>query len=564
MSEKKSLFIKEAEQYAMQNKATEPYDIHVPVLIVGGSLVGLSMSLFLSWQGIPSLLVERHPEPARLPRARGYNARTMELFRALGLEETIRAAQSPNATNRGMLRVESLVGCELARLDEGGMPDFSLFSLATECVIGQERLEPILIDAAKKMGSDLRFNTAMLSFVQDETTVSAVICERTTGRELRVRAQYLIAADGNHSSIREALHIQTGGPGTISYMTDVAFEADLHNALRGRHIYIYYISNPALPDGQAGLMPLDNELRWSFGFPFHPERGERREDLTDERCIELIRIATGIPDLQVKILPAYPWDPVKVGVWELMARYAEHYQQGRVFLTGDSAHTVLPSGGLGAGTGIQDAFNLAWKLALVLHGKAGPALLASYEDERLPIGNLTVEQTLQRHFYRTGTAESTLIDYSELIFGYRYRSSAIISEPGSNATPLTQYPAMLHGEPGTRAPHILLERAGSPISTIDLCMGHWTLLVGSHSTTWHEAAHQVAQHLDLPLSVYSIGGAHGLKDIEGRWDEAYGVAATGAVLVRPDGFIAWRTRTTSKQPALMLEEALVRVLARSS
>ncbi len=548
----------------MQNKTTQAYDIHVPVLIVGGSLVGLSMSLFLSWQGVPSLLVERHPEPARLPRARGYNARTMELFRALGLEETIQAAQSPNAANRGMLRVESLVGRVLAHLDEGGIPDFSLFSPSADCIIGQERLEPILIDAAKKMGSDLLFNTTMLSFEQDEISVSALIHERTSGREYRVHAQYMIAADGNHSSIRDSLNIQTGGPGTISYMTDVAFEADLQDALRGRHIYIYYVSNPRLPDGQAGLMPLDNELRWSFGFPFHPERGERREDLTDERCIELIRIATGVPDLQVKILPAYPWDPMKVGVWELMARYVKRYQQGRVFLAGDSAHTVLPSGGLGAGTGIQDAFNLAWKLALVLHGKAGPALLASYEDERLPIGNLSVEQTLQRHFYRTGTAESTLIDYSELIFGYRYHSSAIIPEPGSTTAPLTQKPATLHGEPGTRAPHIPLERAGSPISTIDLCIGHWTLLTGSHATSWHEAARQVAQHLDLPLSVYSIGNAHGLQDIEGRWDETYGVGATGAVLVRPDGFIAWRTNSTSVQPASTLEDILTQVLARSS
>src|SRR5581483_11629485 len=138
---------KEVESHAMQNKTTEAYDIRVPVLIVGGSLVGLSMSLFLSWQGVPSLLVERHPEPARLPRARGYNARTMELFRALGLEETIQAAQSSNAANRGMLRVESLVGRVLAQLDEGGIPDFSLFSPSADCIIGQESLEPILIDA---------------------------------------------------------------------------------------------------------------------------------------------------------------------------------------------------------------------------------------------------------------------------------------------------------------------------------------------------------------------------------------------------------------------------------
>jgi putative polyketide hydroxylase len=545
----------------VQSETTQIDTLQIPVLIVGGALVGLSMSLFLSWQGVPSLLVEKHPQPARLPRALGYNARTMELFRMLGLEEAIRAAQLPIAENQGMLRVESLAGREIMRLDEDGRADFSAFSPTAACIIGQQQFEPILLDAAQKMGSDIRFNSELVSFEQDEAGVCAVVRERTTGREWRVRTHYLIAADGAHSSIRDALGIKTQGPGTISYTTNVSFEADLREALRGRRIFLYYVSNPRLPDGQAGLMAADNERRWSFGTPIHPERGERREDMTDERCIELIRIAVGIPDLEVKILPAYPWDPIKVGVWELAARYAESYRKGRVFLAGDAAHTVLPSGGLGAGTGIQDAFNLAWKLALVLADKAGAALLDSYEDERLPVGKLTVEQTLQRQFYRTGTAESTLIDYADLIFGFRYRSAAIIAEPGADEAPLTQDPSTLHGQPGTRAPHIVLERDGLQISTIDLCGGRWTLLVGGQGTLWNEAARRVSKRLHLPLSVYAIGGVNGLKDIEGRWDEAYGVGATGAVLVRPDGFVAWRTSTVDEQSELALEKALARVLA---
>jgi putative polyketide hydroxylase len=546
----------------MNQEIREADDLQIPVLIVGGALVGLSMSLFLAWQGIPSLVVEKHPEPARLPRARGYNARTMELFRILGLEETIRAARSPFAENNGMVRVESLAGRELARLDEGGSSDFSAFSPTTGCAIGQERLEPILAEHAKQMGSNIRFNTELLSFEQNEADIVALIRERTTGQERRVRAHYIIAADGAHSSTRDALGIRIQEQRTITYEADVAFEADLHEALRGRKVYIYYVSNPRLPDGQAGLMPLDNKRRWSFGFPIHPERGEKREDLTDERCTELIRIATGVPDLAVNILPAYPWDPVKVGIWELEAGHAEHYRKGRVFLAGDAAHTALPAGGLGAGTGIQDAFNLAWKLALVLTGKAGAALLDTYEDERLPIGKLTVEQTLQRHFYRTGTAESTLVDYAELIFGYRYRSAAIIVEPGANAAPLTQNPKALCGEPGTRAPHIMLERDGSRISTIDLCGGRWTLLVGAQGTIWTEAAQRVAQKQDLVLSIHSIGGVNGWKDIEGCWDETYGASEMGAVLIRPDGFVAWRSPNSVNDPQAVLEQVTVRVLRR--
>lgn len=539
--------------------AAETDDIQIPVLIVGGAVVGLSMSLFLAWQGIPSLLVEKHPEPARLPRARGYNARTMELFRVIGVEEIIRAAQSPTAENSGIVRVPSLAVNEMVFLNEGSSTDLSTITPTTGCVIGQDQLEPILVEHAKKLGSEIRFNTEMISFEQDEMGVSAVIQERATRRERRVRAQYLIAADGSHSSIRNALGIQLQGPGTISYLTDVVFEADLREVLRGRRNYLYYVSNPLLPDGQGGLMPLDNDRRWSFGTAFHPERGERREDLSDECCIEQIRIAIGVPDLEIKILPAYPWDPVKVGVWEQAARCAERYQHGRVFLSGDAAHTVLPTGGLGAGTGIQDAFNLAWKLALVLSRKAGTSLLDTYEDERFPIGKLTVEQTLQRYFYRTGTAESTLIDTDELVFGYRYRSVAIIPETSAESTPLTQHPSTLRGKPGTRAPHIVLEREGTWVSTIDLCGGKWTLLSGTDATDWRKAARHVEQRLGLRISVHSIGSRDGWNDVEGGFDEAY---ATDVVLVRPDGFVAWRSPGWVNDPQTLLEQVVVRVLCR--
>jgi putative polyketide hydroxylase len=529
------------------------------VLIVGGGLAGLSISLFLSRHGIRSIVVEKHPEPARLPRARGHNARTMELFRAVGLEEIIREAQSPTAANSGMVRVESLMGRELAHLNEGMSADLSAITPVEGCVIGQERLEPILVEQLKEQADIVRFNTELLSFEQDEQMVTSLIRSRTLGRTFRVRSRYLIAADGNHSSIREALGIQTQGPGTISYTTDVTFEADLSAALRGRRVYLYFISNPDLPDGQAGLMPLDNERKWSFGFPVHPERGERREDMTDERCIELIRIAVGIPDLAVKILPAYPWDEVKVGVWEQAARYAERYRSGRVFLVGDSAHAVLPAGGLGAGTAIQDAFNLAWKLNLVLRGNAGPTLLDTYEDERKPIGTLTVEQTLQRHFYRTGTADSTLIDSDSLIFGYRYRSAAIMLEPGASEAPLTQHPTTQHGEPGTHAPHVMLERDGWPIPTIDLYRSSWTLLTGEDGVLWREAA----QRLSFRLLVDSLG-ENGLADVSGLWYGAFGLGTSGAVLIRPDGFVAWRSVGGVDNPYATLEHVLDRVLYRNN
>lgn len=537
-------------------------EVQVPVLIVGGALVGLSMSLFLAWQGVPSLLVEKHAAPARLPRARGHNARTMELFRLLGLEEAIRVAQSPTAANRGIVRVESLAGRELANLDEGGLGDLSAFTPTTGCFISQDQLELLLVEHARKLGGDIRFNTEMISFEQDATGVSVVVRERSSGHTRRVRAHYLIAADGSHSSIRDGLGIQTQRSGMVSHSLDMVFEADLHEALRRRHFFMYYVSNPALPDGLAGLMPLDNQRRWAFGTPIHPERGERREDLTDERCIELIRVATGVPDLEVNLLPVYPWDSTKVGIWEIQARHAERYRQERVFLVGDAAHAMLPAGGLGAGTGIQDAFNLAWKLALVLSRKAGSRLLDSYEEERLPIGNLTVEQTLLRTSYRVGTAERTFLDDAEMIFGYRYRSSAVLSEAASPSASLTLHPKELCGEPGTRAPHLMLQRAEEYISTIDLCGGKWSLLVGAKAAGWNEEAHRVAQEMGLEIAVHSIGAQAERRDSEGRFEECYGIGATGAVLVRPDGFVAWRSHDSASHPPKQLKQAVISLLSR--
>src|SRR5581483_10082700 len=307
----------------------------------------------------------------------------------------------------------------------------------------------------------------------------------------------------------------------------VSFEADLHEALRGRRIMLCYVNNPGLPDGQGMLTPIDNQRLWNFNTAIHPERGERREDISDERCIELIRLAVGIPDLAVTILPAYPWDPVKVGVWEMAARSAERYSKDRVFLVGDAAHTVLPSGSLGAGKGIQDSFNLAWKLALVLAGKAGPALLDSYEDERLPIGTLTVEQTLQRFFSRMGSQDSSLVDDASLIFGFRYRSRALVLELGAEAAPLTQHPSTSHGEPGTRAPHLMLEHNGSQLSTIDLFGRGWTLLTSAASNGWEEVAQRVARQLDLMLIVHTIGTAQGLIDVDGIFLRTYGIGEAG-------------------------------------
>jgi putative polyketide hydroxylase len=173
-----------------------------------------------------------------------------------------------------------------------------------------------------------------------------------------------------------------------------------------------------------------------------------------------------------------------------------------------------------------------------------------------------VEQTLLRTSYRAGTGERTFLDDAEMIFGYRYRSSAVLSESTPTHAEFPQHPKALCGEPGTRAPHLMLQREGEYLSTLDLCGGKWSLLVGAKAAGWNEEAHRVAQEVGLLIAVRSIGAKAEWSDVEGRFEECYGIGATGAVLVRPDGFVAWRSSGRVNHPPRQLKQAVVSLLGR--
>jgi hypothetical protein len=241
------------------------------------------------------------------------------------------------------------------------------------------------------------------------------------------------------------------------------------------------------------------------------------------------------------------------------AQVAQQYRLGRIFLIGDAAHIVPPTGGFGANTGIQDAHNLAWKLAAVVKEQAGSALLDTYHAERHPVGLLTMEQALARWGTRVGAgrdgAEARLLDYAAIVFGYRYQSAAAIDADGDRPVVL---PAELSGQPGTRAPHVWLERGGQRLSTIDLFGRGFVLLTGPDGDAWVDAARSQD---GIALDAYRIGDGGDLADPEGRWAAAYGVTIGGAVLVRPDGFVAWRTERAAEDLAEAVRAALTAVLA---
>ncbi|MFJ5136473.1 FAD-dependent oxidoreductase [Streptomyces sp. NPDC088707] len=536
-----------------------------PVLIVGGSLVGLSTALFLGRLGVPHTLVERHAGTSIHPRGRGNNLRTMELFRSAGIAPAIQEAASVLARNNGILQTPSLVGDVgewlFKEIDPGG--GVARFSPSGWCLCSQNDLEPVLRERAGELGGDLRFSTELMSFEQDAEGVTAQVKSRESGEHTTIRADYLVAADGPRSPVRERLGIGQRGQGDLFHNVSITFlSRGLADVVGDRHFIVCYLTNP---EADGALLPVDNRERWVFHAPWHPEHGETLEEFTDERCREHIRRAVGVPDLDVEITGRAPWHAAE--------RIAERYADGRVFLVGDSAHEMPPTGAFGSNTGIQDGHNLAWKLAAVLGGWAGPGLLASYDAERRPVAEVTSARAAARSVEHShpgyvpgpgagGPGKKGGI-LNEVI-GYRYPQGAVLGV--DRTMPVVADGLRLTGEPGSRAPHVWLNRAGTRISTLDLYERSLVLLSAEDGAGgWHAAATRVGRQLSVPLDAYRIGDGPDAElspASDTDWAEAHGVTSDGAVLVRPDGFVAWRSEGVSADPGAALERALAALLSR--
>ncbi|HEX3864663.1 MAG TPA: FAD-dependent monooxygenase [Stellaceae bacterium] len=517
----------------------------IPVLIVGGGPVGLTASILLSRKGIRSLLVERHPGTAILPKARGINVRSMEMYRQLGIEQAIRDAGLPTERTGFIVWTESLSGREIERRVPGRMaPANQAVSPLRNCLCAQDDLEPVLRRFAEaEDAAELRFNTEMTAVQQDENGVTATLTDRINGGDTQIRAQYLIAADGAQSRVRRMVASRMIGEEGVYDSVNILFNADLRQWVEDRPAALYFVEQPDL---RATFLTINAHDRWSFLIHSLKQYGYVANDFTPERCAALIRQGVGKADLPVKVLG--------VSVWEASAIVADRYRDRRLFLAGDAAHEMPPTGGFGLNTGVQDVQNLTWKLAAVLNGEAGEALLDSYHPERQPLG-LTITQTSLENSLsmgRTARQDSAKLPRSEflneqgLIFGATYESSAVI--PDGTAIPvvddpITQYVPSAH--PGRRAPHVWLERNGERISTIDLLGTGFVLLTGAKSAAWRKAAAQLTDPSLPAIKVHAIGSGGDITDPEGAWPESYGIEADGAVLVRPDGYVGWRAPTAA-------------------
>jgi 2-polyprenyl-6-methoxyphenol hydroxylase-like FAD-dependent oxidoreductase len=529
-------------------------DEDAPVLIAGGGLVGLSTAMFLSQHGVASLVIERLRSGSKLPRAAHFHLRTLELFRSAGIEEEVKRRSEEEFLPEGaIVAMDSLAGRKTADIIGSLNGGVEALSPCRKLFITQPRLEVIVQRRAREGGAQILEGHEIVGLSQDSSGVSVMARDVDTGVERTLRGRCLVGADGAHSKVREWLGIPFEGRGVFSNSITIYFEADLAPQIGGKPLSVIYVNNPSL----GGVFRLEKNCRSGFllvntvGDPsMNPDVANAAKDVSEARLIALVRAGAGVPDLSVKI--------TGLARWHATADVARRYQDGLIFLAGDAAHLMPPNGGFGGNTGIHDAHNLAWKLACVLKGAADPRLLATYEAERRPVARLTVEQAYARYVTRTATYLNTT-DFQPLVpdvnieLGYLYRSKALFSEDGD--TTLHDDPNKTSGRPGSRAPHVWLQHNGQRLSSLDLFATSFVLLAGPRGEAWCAAGRIVAKAFArLGLNCFRVGAD--LSDPEGRFLPAYGLSTTGAALIRPDGFIAWRANAMGDDPHGTIARAL--------
>lgn len=494
------------------------------VLVVGAGLGGLSTAMFLGLHGVRSMVVERHAGLSTQPKARGQAPATMEALAQAGVADRFAAANPPGRREMKIVIAESVTGRVMHSFSHS-MPDMSALSPQLGESVSQARAERIIADRAVELGASLRLATELESFGQDSEGVTALLRDLATDRRATVRARYLVAADGHKGGIRDALGI--GVHGRRRNGTETAlfaqFEADLSPALDGASVGLFHLQNPRLSHGSATIVTTDQPGRYVLGGAFDDEDGLE----------EHVRTAVGIPDLDVKII-----DVGRTSSGEYLTRVADTFRSGRVLLVGDAAHLMPPTGGQGGNAAVMDGYHLAWKLAAVLDGRAGDAVLDSHDAERRPYADLLAEQQYANYVQRVAPQlrDETVaepVDPASGLFGYACPSGAFVPEPGEWRP--FEDPSAPSGRPGTRAPHVVLEDG---TSTRDLFGRSFVLLT--------------SVDLDLDVEVRHVSGP--------AFRDAYGIGADGAVLVRPDGVIAWRSATRPTPAAVT--RALDAVLAR--
>jgi 2,4-dichlorophenol 6-monooxygenase len=582
---------------------TTAIDFETDVLVVGSGPTGATAALALATCGVRVHLASKWNWLANTPRAHITNTRTVEVLRDLGVETEARKHATPWAWMGETLWTTSFAGPEIARLRTWGtgeerVGDYLQQSPCPMLDIPQTFMEPVLVHEAASRGASIAMNTEYLSHEQDADGVTVALRDRLSGREYAVRAKYLIGADGARSKVVEDLGLELEGHVARAGTHYTLFKADLSRFVAHRPSILYWIVTPDASFGEIGqglLRAIKPWNQWIAGWGFDKDAGEPQ--YTDAELKRRIHILIGDDGVPIEIESRM--------VWYVNQQYATTYSKGRVFCGGDAVHRHPPSSGLGSNTCIQDAFNLAWKLAWVVKGWAGPKLLESYSLERAPVGRQVVMRAnqsrldyapLNRAFRdldapnpveaglakladpgpdgvarRAALAEALQLKNTEFNAlgtetNQRCVSDAVIPEADTGDEAWARDPG-LHAQattrPGAKLPHVWLVGAdGHRISTLDVIgRGLFTLVTGLAGRAWVDAA----QALGEPGLRTVVIGAPGALDAYYAWHRVREIDEAGALLVRPDGVVAWRHAGALGDAAAaraLLSRALARVLDR--
>jgi 2,4-dichlorophenol 6-monooxygenase len=582
---------------------SDTVDFDTDVLVVGSGPMGAAAALALATYGVRVHVVTRWNWLANSPRAHITNQRTVEVLRDLGVEDEAAKYATPWELMGDMVFATSLTGEELTRLRICGTGDERVGDhiQASPCSmldIPQSLLEPVLVKNAAARGASFAFNTEYLDHVQDQKGVTAHLEDRRSGRRYCVRAKYMIGADGARSKVVEQLGLPLEGQMARAATAYVLFEADLSRYVAHRPSIIHFVVTPAARYGEMGLGLL-RAVRpwhtWIAGWGFDMSAGE--PDFADDVVTEKIRGFVGDPELEVEI--------TSTSTWYVNEAYATSFSSGRVFCGGDAVHRHPPSNGLGSNTSIQDAFNLAWKLAFVLQDHADESLLATYSAERAPVGRQVVLRANQsRREYASlnecfHTAEQSdrvaatvaklrdpspqgvavreaLVKALEIKnaefnahgveLNQRYASTAVLPDPTAGEEQWARDPELYvqaTTRPGAKLPHAwLVDATGHRLSTLDtIGRGQFSLVTGLAGRAWVNAV----QQLDFPYLRIVVIGENGTADPYFAWARVREMHEAGALLVRPDGYIAWRQTAPVEdedEALTQLDEALSAVLGK--
>ncbi|MBF0672528.1 MAG: FAD-dependent monooxygenase [Salinibacterium sp.] len=556
----------------------ENTEFDTDVIVVGTGPAGATTALALARYGVRTHMVSKWNWLANTPRAHITNQRAMEVLRDLGVEDEAKKYATPWEFMGDTMFTTSLVGEEIARIRTWGTGDqrYGDYLKGSPCGmadIPQTLMEPVLVKNAAANGADVSFNTEYLSHEQDAEGVTVRLLNKQSGTEYTQRARYLVGADGARSKVAQELDLPFEGELARAGTVYILFTADLRQYVEHRPSILHWIMNPAAGIGEIGMAtfrairPWD---QWILGWGFDITAGE--PDLSEKFLLGQIRTLTGIPDLEVEI--------DREMIWYVNQQHAELYHRGRVFCAGDAVHRHPPSSGLGSNTCMQDAFNLAWKLAFAVNGWAGQGLLDSYSEERVPVGRQIVARANQsRKDYapiraaismpeaddpvaagvkrlKSGTPEgvaarkalyealelkNTEFNAQGVELNQRYESSAVIADLTLGEEQWERDRELYlqaTTRPGAKIPHAwLVNERGVRVSTLDVTGGgRMSLVTGLSGTAWAEAS----ARLDAPYLRTVVIGAPEHADLYGDWNAVSEIDEAGALLVRPDGYIAWR------------------------